>query len=70
MIYSDDINKICAVCVMANENGDGEILCTKKNKTFHANTEACKKFRYDILKKKVKRMRQLKTDYKKEDFTL
>ena len=70
MIYSDEINKICAVCVMAHETDGGEILCTKKNKTFPAGTEACKKFRYDILKKKVKRMRRLKTDYKKEDFTL
>ena len=70
MIYSDEINKICAVCVMATESGDGEILCTKKNKTFPATTTGCRKFRYDILKKRVKRMRRLKTDYKKEDFTL
>ena len=70
MIYSDDINKICAVCVMANECDNGEILCTKKNKTFPATNVACRKFRYDILKKKVRRMRRLKTDYKKEDFTL
>ena len=70
MIYSDDINKVCAVCVMAREGENGEMLCTLKSKTFPASTEACKKFRYDILKKKVRRMRRLKTDYKKEDFPL
>ena len=70
MIYSDDINKVCAVCVMAREGENGEMLCTLKNMSFPAATEACKKFRYDILKKNVRRMRHLKTDYKKEDFTL
>ena len=70
MIYSDDINKVCAVCVMAKESENGEMLCTLKNKTFPAASAACKRFRYDILKKKVKRIRHPKTDYKKEDFTL
>ena len=70
MIYSDEINKICALCRKARSENDTEIFCERKNKFFSQNNEACKKFEYDILKKKVKRMRALKTNFKKEDFTL
>lgn len=70
MIYSTEINKICALCRMARSENDTEIFCEKKRKNFPANNDACKKFEYDILKKKVKRMRALQTGFKKEDFTL
>lgn len=70
MIYSNEINKICALCRMARAEGEEEIFCPKKKKNFPSNTEACKKFSYDILKRPVRRMRKLKTNYNKEDFTL
>ncbi|MBR0089021.1 MAG: hypothetical protein IJP94_04170 [Clostridia bacterium] len=46
------------------------MFCSRYGKTIPVNEEGCKKFKYDILKKKVRRMRPLKTNYNKEDFTL
>lgn len=70
MIYSQDINKICAVCQLAHKHSDDEMYCDKKKQAVHANAAACEKFKYDILKRHVRRMRKLKTDFNKEDFTL
>lgn len=70
MIYSQDINKICAVCQRARAHSDDEVYCDKKKQAVPMNGEACKKFRYDILKRHVRRMKKLKTDYNPEDFTL
>lgn len=70
MIYSQEINKICALCQKARIESDEEIFCTKKGRKFPSNNEACKKFSYDILKRPVKRMRRLRTNFKKEDFAL
>ncbi len=70
MIYSDDINKICAVCVNAVKiaGDDTHMRCSLK----HEDTElggSCKKFKYDILKKPTRR-RRLKTNYSPEDFNI
>lgn len=70
MIYSQDINKICAVCQMAHRLSDEEMYCGIKKQVVPVNGEACLKFRYDILKKNVRRMRKLKTNYNPEDFSL
>lgn len=70
MIYSNEINKVCGLCQNAQVQSDTEIFCPRYGKVFPTNEEGCKKFKYDILKKKVRRMRRLKTNYNKEDFTL
>lgn len=71
MIYSDNINKICALCKMSCKSGEEDVLfCRLKNKAVSANKEACKKFSYDILKRHVRRIKKLKTDFNPEDFTL
>lgn len=70
MIYSQDINKICAVCQSAHKFSDEEMYCDRKKQTVGRNTTACEKFKYDILKRHVKRIRKLNTDFNKEDFTL
>ena len=70
MIYSTEINKICAVCQMAKKHNDDEIYCEIKKCAVPLADVACEKFKYDIRKKHVRRMRRLKTDFKAEDFTL
>ncbi len=70
MIYSPDINKICAVCQMAHKHNENEMYCDIKEEAVPINGKACKKFKYDIVKRPVRRMRRLKTDFDKEDFTL
>ncbi len=70
MIYSDDINKICGLCVFASPiDGDSEnIMCEKKRKKRAFNNK-CRKFQYDILKRQVRRKKKLKT-YNPSDFEL
>ena len=72
MIYSEDINKVCALCVHANLSDEevDEIFCTRYNKKTAATKSDCKKFKYDILKKPVRRKRRLKTSFTAEDFRL
>lgn len=70
MIYSQEINKICAVCAKARKHSNDEMYCEIKKQPVPMNGEACKKFSYDIMKRNVRRMRKLKTDFKAEDFSL
>lgn len=70
MIYSDDIQKVCSLCVFAERRQGEEIFCTKRNKTVGEADEACKKYKYDILKREVRRRKPPKTDFSEEDFRL
>lgn len=70
MIYSQDINKICGVCQLSNKMSDDKFYCEKKKQTVSINDTACDKFKYDILKRHVRRTKQLKTDFLPEDFSL
>ena len=72
MIYSEDINKVCALCVNAEpipENKD-EIYCKLYKKNTAITKNDCKKFKYDIFKKTVRRKRRFKKNFSAEDFTL
>ena len=71
LIYSEDINKVCALCVYAELNGEAdEVYCTRYKKNTAATKGDCKKFKYDIFKKTVRRKRRLKTEFTAEDFKL
>lgn len=73
MIYSPDINKKCALCQRARllNDGEGEILlCELKGKTFPIDTDGCRRFEYDIFKRKVKRRKTYVSDVKEEDLLL
>ena len=72
MIYSEDINKICALCIHAQKSDDNEdeVYCTLHKKNTAATKGDCKKFRYDIFKKPIRRKRRLKTGFSAEDFEL
>lgn len=70
MIYSQDIDKKCAVCQYAEKQGEDEIYCAKKKQTVPFNSDACDKFCYDILKRNTRRRKKLKTNFNPEDFKL
>lgn len=71
MIYSEDINKVCGLCVHAQKlEGDDEMFCTLFKKNTATTQGDCKKFKYDIFKKTVRRKRRLKTEFTAEDFEL
>ena len=72
MIYSEDINKICALCQNADFiDGDEESMhCRIKNVNVYKTHGDCGKFVYDIFKKPVRRKKRLKTDFSADDFKL
>ena len=72
MIYSEDINKVCALCVNAKPipENEEEMYCELYKKNTAITKNDCKKFKYDIFKKKVHRKRRLKTEFDAEDFKL
>lgn len=70
MIYSPNINKICGLCQMAHKIENDNVYCDIKKVNIPLNTEGCDKFKYDILKRHVRRMKRLKTDFNPEDFSL
>ena len=56
MIYSQNINKVCAVCQMAHKKSEDEMYCDIKKQAVSVTDTACDKFKYDILKRHVRRM--------------
>lgn len=72
MIYSEDINKICALCVHAEavDGKENTMFCRLRKKEFDASSPDCGKFEYDIFKKTVRRKKRLKTNYNADDFKL
>ena len=70
MIYSKVDNPKCTLCVHAQiHNESDNITCDIKG-TVPADF-CCKKFKYDIFKKKIKPRKVLKSqNFSKEDFTL
>jgi len=70
MIYSKIENPKCNLCVHADQNKEsGNILCDIKG-TVPADY-CCKKFKYDIFKKKIKPRHNLSPkSYTKEDFSV
>lgn len=71
MIYSPEINKICAVCVNAVRiaGDESHMRCSLRLADVSV-SDTCRKFKYDIMKKPTRRRRKLNTGYSPDDFTL
>ena len=72
MIYSEDINKVCALCTHATAipENEEEMYCCIYKKNTAVTQGGCKKFKYDIFKKTIHRKRRLRTEFDAEDFKL
>ena len=72
MIYSEEIPKICSLCIFANKApADAEfVFCRRENQNKGITESACRFYKYDILKRSVKRRKALKVDFSEEDFRL
>ncbi|HIT84680.1 MAG TPA: hypothetical protein IAA60_02115 [Candidatus Ornithomonoglobus intestinigallinarum] len=71
MIYSDDIEKICALCVYSEKRSNTLVFCAHLGQCVGASDSACKRYKYDILKREVRRRRPLDTNkLSEEDFKL
>ena len=70
MIYSENIEKRCGLCLFSKPEDADCCFCEKKKKSMPQSKEACKKFLYDILKKPVRRRKRYSAVFSDEDFTL
>ena len=59
-LWENDGPDICRFCAFAKRNEKEEtVYCEKKRKVFDED-ETCKKFRFDILKKDVRRIKRVR----------
>lgn len=72
MIYSEEINKICGLCEYAEAiGGDADCVhCAKKNIGVALTNAACRKFKYDIMKRTARRGKKKLKSYCPADFEL
>ena len=73
MIYSSEINKICALCTKAKKVKGSEMhmQCSlREGEVVPLNKEGCEFFAYDILKRPVRRRKKSTDKFKPEDFSL
>ena len=67
--FSPCENPICYYCVYAKAiSGTDDMLCEKKGVV--SETYTCKKFTYDVRKRKVQRRSAIGSGFKPEDFAL
>lgn len=70
-IYSKDIEKICRLCVHSKiaKGVSDYVLCSNDNGYYKLN-HTCNLFKYDILKKQVRRKKDFESKFTADDFTL
>lgn len=69
LVYAEDIEKKCALCQFGQPIPDTlEVLCKKYGVVEY--NYVCKKYKYDIFKKKVKRKRDADMGFGEEDFSI
>lgn len=68
-MYAKDIEPKCALCQMGEPIPDTlDVLCKKYGVVPY--DHSCKKFKYDIFKKKVRRRAPVDAGYSAEDFSI
>ncbi len=69
-MYAEDIEKVCGYCVHSKKTDDPfTMLCEKKGEVAFRHT--CKKFKYDIFKKKIHRKMRIDShQYTADDFSI
>ena len=70
-LWDEKQESTCAFCEYANILADCEQVICKKRKNLYSVSYTCKKFKFDILKKDVRRQRVPEfKKFKKEQFEL
>lgn len=69
-MYSEDIEKVCGYCVHSKKTDDPFLMICEKNGEVPFRN-VCKKFKYDIFKKKIhKRSRCEGKNFTADDFSI
>lgn len=69
-LWTQENPDICRFCAFANPVAATEDVYCEKKKTFLNEEETCRKFKYDILKKELRRKRSQTVKYDKEQFEI
>lgn len=70
MIFKNKPDPMCCFCQFMTEDSSGKLFCSQKNKEV-AEEDKCRKYKYDIFKKKILPKKKLDfSKYSKEDFRL
>ena len=69
-LWEESELKICRYCAYAKRlPATEEVLCEKKN-VIHSEDNICKKYKYDILKKELRRRKSETKKFDKDDFAI
>lgn len=69
-LWTQENPDICRFCAFAKPVTATEDVYCEKKKTFLNQEETCRKFKYDILKKELRRKRSQTVKYDKEQFEI
>ena len=70
MIFKSKPKPMCCMCEFVKGETDGGLLCSLKNKQV-AEDDKCRKYRYDIFKKRILPKKDIDfSKYSEEDFRL
>lgn len=69
-LWSQENPDICRFCAFAKPVVTTEDIYCEKKKTYFSQEFTCKKFKYDILKKEVRRAKSQTIKYDKESFEI
>lgn len=69
-LWEESELKICRYCAFAKRiPATEEVLCEKKN-VIQSEDNICKKYKYDILKKELRRRKATTKKFDKDDFAI
>ena len=69
-LWEKDAPAICRFCAFAKRFSATEDIYCEKKKNFMAEDETCRKFKFDILKKELRRGRTSILSHSPEDFEI
>ena len=69
-LWEEEELKICRFCAFGARITSSEDVFCEKKKQIISEDNSCKKYRYDVLKKEVRRRPQKKNNFNKGDFEI
>lgn len=69
-LWENEMPEICRFCAFAARISNSEDIFCEKKKQIIAEDFSCKKFKYDILKKELKRRKRVTPGFNPGDFEI
>ena len=69
-LWTQENPSICRFCAFAKRFSATEDIFCEKKKEFYSEGHTCRKFKYDILKKELRRGKRVVASHSPEDFEI